>query len=85
MLGIRHGARAATVSSKVTGKVTEVLIEEGMKSRKDNSREARRHEYQTSLSLAQAQLESPRPRRRDACARKEAGRGLQRQDRLAEK
>jgi RND family efflux transporter MFP subunit len=51
--------RAATVSSKVTGKVTEVLIEEGMKvqegqvlARLDDTN------VQTSLKLAQAQLVS---------------------------
>ncbi len=51
--------REATVSSKVTGKVTEVLIEEGMKvtngqvvARLDDSN------VKTSLDTAQAQLES---------------------------
>jgi len=51
--------REATVSSKVTGKVTEVLIEEGMKvtnnqvvARLDDSN------VKTSLDVAQAQLES---------------------------
>ncbi|MGA2853053.1 MAG: efflux RND transporter periplasmic adaptor subunit [Verrucomicrobiota bacterium] len=51
--------RAATVSSKVTGKVTEVLIEEGMKvtnsqvlARLDNSN------VKTSLDIARAQLAS---------------------------
>src|SRR5438445_10080406 len=51
--------RAATVSSKVTGKVTEVLIEEGMKveegqilARLDDTN------VKASLRLAQAQLES---------------------------
>jgi multidrug efflux pump subunit AcrA (membrane-fusion protein) len=51
--------RAATVSSKVTGKVTEVLIEEGMKvqegqvlARLDDTN------VRASLRLAEAQLES---------------------------
>ena len=53
--------RAATVSSKVTGKVTEVLIEEGMKvqegqvlARLDDTN------VKASLSVAEAQLESAR-------------------------
>jgi len=53
--------RKATVSAKVTGKVTEVLIEEGMKvkegqvlSRLDDSN------TKTGLDIAQAQLESTR-------------------------
>jgi RND family efflux transporter MFP subunit len=53
--------RAATVSSKVTGKVLEVLIEEGMKvkegqvvARLDNTN------VKASLDVAQAQLESAR-------------------------
>ena len=53
--------RAATVSSKVTGKVTEVLIEEGVKvqegqilARLDSSN------VKTSLDLAEAQLVSAR-------------------------
>jgi HlyD family secretion protein len=53
--------RQATVSSKVTGKVTEVLIEEGMKvkagqvvARLDDSN------IKTSLDVAQAQLDSAR-------------------------
>jgi len=53
--------RAATVSSKITGKVVEVLVEEGMKVREgqvlarlDDSN------IKTSLALAQAQLVSAR-------------------------
>jgi len=53
--------RAATVSSKVTGKVTEVLIEEGMKvqegqvlARLDDTN------VKASLAVAEAQLESTR-------------------------
>jgi RND family efflux transporter MFP subunit len=53
--------REATVSSKVTGKVTEVLIEEGMKVQA-NQVLARLDETNTraSLQLAEAQLESAR-------------------------
>jgi len=53
--------RAATVSSKVTGKVIEVLIEEGMKV-KDGQIVARLDDtnIKTSLDVAQAQLESAR-------------------------
>jgi RND family efflux transporter MFP subunit len=51
--------RAATVSSKVTGKVTEVLIEEGMKVKADQI-VARLDDsnIKTSLDVAQAQLAS---------------------------
>ncbi len=51
--------RAATVSSKVTGKVIEVLIEEGMKV-KEGQVVARLDDtnVKTSLDVAQAQLES---------------------------
>src|SRR5439155_9248902 len=51
--------RAATVSSKVTGKVTEVLIEEGMKV-KEGQVLARLDDtnVKASLRLAEAQLES---------------------------
>ena len=51
--------RAATVSSKVTGKVVEVLIEEGMKV-KEGQVVARLDDtnVKTSLNVAQAQLES---------------------------
>ncbi len=51
--------RAATVSSKVTGKVIEVLIEEGMKV-KEGQVVARLDDtnVKTSLAVAQAQLES---------------------------
>jgi len=53
--------RAATVSSKVTGKVVEVLIEEGMKV-KEGQVLARLDDtnIKTSLNVAQAQLESTR-------------------------
>jgi RND family efflux transporter MFP subunit len=53
--------RAATVSSKVTGKVVEVLIEEGMKV-KENQILARLDDtnIKASLAVAQAQLESAR-------------------------
>jgi RND family efflux transporter MFP subunit len=53
--------RQATVSAKVTGKVTEVDIEEGMKV-KENQILARLDDsnIRTSLDLAQAQLESTR-------------------------
>ena len=51
--------RAATVSSKVTGKVTEVLIEEGMKV-KEGQVVARLDDtnVKTGLDVAEAQLES---------------------------
>src|SRR5439155_8126887 len=53
--------REATVSSKVTGKVTEVLIEEGMKV-KDGQVLARLDDtnVKASLQLAEAQLASAR-------------------------
>ena len=53
--------REATVSSKVTGKVTEVMIEEGMKVQADQVL-ARLDEtnVRMSLQLAEAQLESAR-------------------------
>jgi HlyD family secretion protein len=53
--------RAATVSSKVTGKVVEVLIEEGMKV-KEGQVVARLDDMnvKASLAVAQAQLESAR-------------------------
>ncbi len=53
--------RAATVSSKVTGKVVEVLIEEGMKV-KEGQIVARLDDtnVKANLSVAQAQLESAR-------------------------
>jgi RND family efflux transporter MFP subunit len=53
--------RAATVSSKVTGKVIEVLIEEGMKV-KEGQVVARLDDtnVKASLAVAQAQLESAR-------------------------
>ncbi|HEY5913091.1 MAG TPA: efflux RND transporter periplasmic adaptor subunit [Verrucomicrobiae bacterium] len=72
--------RAATVSSKVTGKVTEVLIEEGMKvqegqvlARLDDTN------VRASLRLAEAQLESARKALAETLVRiKEADQELQR-------
>lgn len=53
--------RAATVSSKVTGKVTEILIEEGMKVQADQVlARLDASNVQRSLHLAEAQLESAR-------------------------
>ncbi len=73
--------RAATVSSKVTGKVTEVLIEEGMRvqegqvlARLDDTN------VQTSLKLAQAQLVSAKNALAETEVRiREADQELQRQ------
>ncbi len=76
--------RAATVSSKVTGKVTEVLIEEGMKV-KEGQILAKLDDTNTkaSLLLAQAQLESAKAALAETrVRRKEAGRELQRQSDL---
>jgi RND family efflux transporter MFP subunit len=77
--------RAATVSSKVTGKVAEVLIEEGMKvdagqvlARLDASN------AEASLKLAQAQLESSRKALNETMASLEqAERELRRVTKLA--
>ncbi len=76
--------RAATVSSKVTGKVIEVLVEEGMKveqgqvlARLDDTN------VQASLHLAEAQLESARKALAETRVRlKEAEQELQRQSDL---
>jgi RND family efflux transporter MFP subunit len=76
--------RQATISSKVTGKVTEVLIEEGMKvtegqvlARLDDTNVV------ASLQLARAQLESARQARAETQVRlKEADQDLQRQTEL---
>ncbi len=76
--------RQATVSSKVTGKVTEVLIEEGMKvsegqvlARLDDTN------VKASLRLAEAQLESARKALAETRVRlKEAEQELQRQSDL---
>ena len=76
--------RQATISSKVTGKVTEVLIEEGMRvsegqvlARLDNTNVV------ASLQLARAQLESARQARAETQVRlKEADQDLQRQTEL---
>jgi HlyD family secretion protein len=73
--------REATVSSKVTGKVTQVLVEEGMKvqegqvlARLDDTN------VQTSLSLAQAQLVSATNALEETRVRiREADQELQRQ------
>src|SRR5215831_14848325 len=73
--------RAATVSSKVTGKVIEVLIEEGMKV-KENQVLARLDDtnVRASLLLAEAQLESARNSLEETRVRiKEADQELQRQ------
>src|SRR5262245_59872234 len=53
--------RQATVSSKITGKVTEVLVEEGMQVKKDQVL-ARLDDSQMSqaLGLSEAQLEAAR-------------------------
>ena len=76
--------REATVSSKVTGKVTEILIEEGVKveagqilARLDDTN------VQGSLQLAQAQLESARTSLEETRVRlKEAEQDRQRQGAL---
>ena len=76
--------RQATISSKVTGKVTEVLIEEGMRvnegqvlARLDDTNVV------ASLQLARAQLESARQARAETQVRlKEADQDLQRQTEL---
>jgi HlyD family secretion protein len=77
--------RAATVSSKVTGKVIEVLVEEGMKvqegqilARLDDTN------VRASLHLAQAQLESAKTALTETRVRlREAEQDLQRQIDLA--
>jgi RND family efflux transporter MFP subunit len=77
--------RAATVSSKVTGKVIEVLIEEGMKV-KEGQVLARLDDtnVRTSLVLAQAQLASAKAMMAETRVRlKEAEQELQRQTDLA--
>ncbi len=77
--------RAATVSSKITGKVTEVLIEEGMKV-KEGQVLARLDDtnVKTNLVLAQAQLESARAAMAEIRVRlREAEQELQRQTDLA--
>ncbi len=76
--------RAATVSSKVTGKVIEVLVEEGMKveagqvlARLDDTN------VQVSLRLSEAQLESARKALAETAVRlKEAEQELRRQSDL---
>jgi RND family efflux transporter MFP subunit len=76
--------REATVSSKVTGKVVEVLIEEGMKVDKDQVL-ARLDDtnVKASLDLAEAQLVSSRAALEETRVRlKEADQELQRQDGL---
>ena len=76
--------REATVSSKVTGKVTEVLIEEGTKVRADQVL-ARLDEtnVNASLRLAEAQVESARSAITETRARlREAEQDLKRQNLL---
>ncbi len=77
--------RQATVSSKVTGKVTEVLVEEGMRV-KEGQIVARLDEtnVQASLQLAQAQLASARAALAETRVRvTEAEQDLRRQSDLA--
>ena len=77
--------RAATVSSKITGKVTEVLVEEGM-SVKDGQILARLDDtnVKASLHLARAQWESAQSALEETRVRlKEAEQELQRQTDLA--
>jgi RND family efflux transporter MFP subunit len=77
--------RAATVSSKITGKVTEVLVEEGM-SVKDGQILARLDDtnVKASLHLARAQWESAQSALEEIRVRlKEAEQELQRQTDLA--
>jgi HlyD family secretion protein len=79
--------REATISSKITGKVTEVLVEEGMKvaegqvlARLDDTNVA------ASLQLARAQLESARTALAETQVRlTEAEQDLRRQDELIKK
>jgi RND family efflux transporter MFP subunit len=76
--------RAATVSSKITGKVTEVLIEEGMRVRQDQVL-ARLDDtnVRTSLRMAEAQLESAKNALAETRVRiKEAEQELERQTNL---
>src|SRR5512139_430042 len=77
--------RQATVSSKVTGKVVEVLVEEGMKVQ-DNQVLARLDDtnVKASLLLAQAQLESAKAALAETRARlREAELNLDRISKLA--
>ena len=79
--------RAATISSKVTGKVTELLVEEGMQV-KEGQVLARLDDTNVvaSLRLAQAQLESARTALAETQVRlKEAEQDLARQYQLIEK
>ena len=72
--------REATVSSKVTGKVVEVLVEEGMKV-EENQVLARLDDtnVKASLRLAEAELEAAKAARAETRARlDEAGRQLRR-------
>jgi RND family efflux transporter MFP subunit len=79
--------RQATISSKITGKVTELLVEEGMRvkegqvlARLDDTNVA------ASLQLARAQMESARTALAETRVRvKEAEQDLQRQTELIEK
>jgi RND family efflux transporter MFP subunit len=79
--------RAATVSSKVTGKVVEILIEEGMKV-KEGQVVARLDDtnVKTSLDVAQAQLESAKTAVDETRAQlKQADQEFQRATNLANK
>ena len=79
--------RAATVSSKVTGKVTEVLVEEGVKV-KEGQVLARLDDtnVQASLHLASAQLESAKTAQQETRVRlREAEQELERQSALAKR
>jgi HlyD family secretion protein len=82
--GYVNARRAATVSSKVTGKVVSVLVEEGMKV-EENQILARLDDtnVRASLRLAEAQLESARNAVAETKVRiKEAEQELQRQSDL---
>ncbi|MFY9923000.1 MAG: efflux RND transporter periplasmic adaptor subunit [Opitutaceae bacterium] len=79
--------RQATISSKITGKVTEVLVEEGLKV-KEGQVLARLDDTNVvaSLQLARAQLESARTAQAETQVRlTEAEQDLRRQSELIEK
>ncbi|MFZ1054053.1 MAG: efflux RND transporter periplasmic adaptor subunit [Opitutaceae bacterium] len=79
--------RQATISSKITGKVTEVLVEEGLKV-KEGQVLARLDDTNVvaSLQLARAQLESARTTQAETQVRlTEAEQDLRRQSELIEK
>lgn len=82
--GYAIARRAATVSSKITGKVIEVLMEEGMRVR-EGQRLARLDDanVRAGLSLAEAQLQSARTTLRETQVRiREAQQELGRQTEL---